>query len=163
MTTPEKLTTQLIQILSGDPWYGSNVYDILAQISFEAAYEKPPGSIHNIAEIVLHMVAWTEEVMDRMNGMTAGIPTSGDWPETGAPDEQKWQNYFDDLKLVNVNLLGVIQNFPPEQWDDPINDERNRELGTGVSYEALIEGLIQHHVYHSGQIALLLRITQIGE
>jgi uncharacterized damage-inducible protein DinB len=60
-------------------------------------------------------------------------------------------------------LLGVIQNFPPEQWDDSINDERNRELGTGVSYEALIEGLIQHHVYHSGQIALLLRITQIGE
>ena len=163
MTTPEKLTTQLTQILSGDPWYGSNVYDILAQISFEAAYEKPPGSIHNIAEIVLHMIAWTEEVMDRMNGMTAGIPTSGDWPETGAPDEQKWQNYVDDLKLVNVNLLGVIQNFPPEQWDDPINDERNRELGTGVSYEALIEGLIQHHVYHSGQIALLLRITQIGE
>jgi uncharacterized damage-inducible protein DinB len=161
MTTPEKLTTQLTQVLSGDPWYGSNVYDILAQISFEAAYEKPPGAIHNIAEIVLHMVAWTEEVMDRMNGMTAGIPTSGDWPETGAPDEQKWQNYV--LKLVNVNLLGVIQNFPPEQWDDSINDERNRELGTGVSYEALIEGLIQHHVYRSGQIALLLRITQIGE
>ena len=163
MTTPKKLTTQLTQVLSGDPWYGSNVYDILAQISFEAAYEKPPGAIHNIAEIVLHMIAWTEEVMDRMNGMTAGIPTSGDWPETGAPDEQKWQNYVDDLKLVNVNLTGVIQNFPPEQWDEPINDDRNRELGTGVSYEALIEGLIQHHVYHSGQIALLLRITQIGE
>ena len=158
MTTPEKLTTQLTQILSGAPWYGNNVYDILSQISFEAAYEKPSGAIHNIAEIVLHMVAWTEEVMDRMNGMTAGIPTSGDWPETGAPDEQKWQNYVDDLKLVNVNLLGVIQNFPVEEWDDPINDERNRELGTGVSYEALIEGLIQHHVYHSGQIAILNRI-----
>ena len=163
MTTPEKLTTQLTQILSGDPWYGSNVYDILAQISFEAAYEKPPGAIHNIAEIVLHMIAWTEEVMDRMNGMTAGIPTSGDWPETGAPDEQKWQNYVDDFKLVNVNLLKVIGDFPEENWNEPIADERNRELGTGVSYEALIEGLIQHHVYHSGQIALLLRITQIGE
>jgi hypothetical protein len=57
------------------------------------------------------MVAWTEEVMDRMNGMTAGVPTSGDWPETGKPDEQKWQNYVDDLKLVNVNLIRIIQNF----------------------------------------------------
>jgi uncharacterized damage-inducible protein DinB len=158
MTIPEKLTTQLTQILSGDPWYGSSVYDILKQVSFEAAYEKPPGAIHNIAEIVLHMVAWTEEVMDRMNGMTAGLPTSGDWPDTGAPDEQKWQNYVDDLKLVNVNLIGIIQNFPSEQWDEAINDERNRELGTGVSYEALIEGLIQHHVYHAGQIAILNRI-----
>ena len=88
MNTAEKLSKHLTQILSGDAWYGPNVYDILAQVSFEAAYEKPPGSIHNIAEIVLHMIAWTEEVMDRMNGLTAGIPSSGDWPDTGAPDEQ---------------------------------------------------------------------------
>jgi|EndMetStandDraft_4_1072995.scaffolds.fasta_scaffold04089_4 uncharacterized damage-inducible protein DinB len=158
MTTSEKLSTGLQTILSGDAWYGSPVYEIVENVTFEAAYEKPPGSIHNIAEIVLHMIAWTEEVMDRMNGLTAGIPTSGDWPETGAPDEQKWQNYVDDLKLVNVNLIGVIQNFPQEQWDEPIKDERNREMGTGVSYEELINGLIQHHIYHSGQIALLNRI-----
>jgi uncharacterized damage-inducible protein DinB len=158
MTTSEKLQQKLTTILSGDAWYGPNVYDILGQVSFEAAYEKPPGSVHNIAEIVLHMLAWTEEVMDRMNGMTAGIPTSGDWPETGAPDEQKWQNYVNDLKLVNVNLLKVISDMPEEKWNEPILDERNRELGTGVSYEELVDGLIQHHVYHSGQIALLNRI-----
>ncbi|WDF77721.1 DinB family protein [Mucilaginibacter sp. AW1-7] len=158
MTISEKLSAELQKILSGDAWYGSPVYDIVESIGFETAYEKPPGSVHNIAEIVLHMIAWTEEVMDRMNGLTAGIPTSGDWPETGAPDEQKWQNYVDDLKLVNVNLIGVIQNFPQEQWDEPIKDERNREMGTGVSYEELINGLIQHHIYHSGQIALLNRI-----
>jgi len=60
-------------------------------------------------------------------------------------------------------LLKVIGDFPEENWNEPIADERNRELGTGISYEALIEGLIQHHIYHSGQIALLIRITQIGE
>ena len=158
MTTSEKLSTQLMQVLSGDAWYGPNVYDLLAEVTFEAAYEKPPGSAHNIAEIVLHMIAWTEEVLDRMNGQTAALPTSGDWPDTGAPDEQKWQNYVDDLKLVNVNLQGAIQNFPAEKWDEPIADERNRELGTGVSYGALVEGLIQHHIYHSGQVSILNRI-----
>jgi uncharacterized damage-inducible protein DinB len=163
MTTSEKLQQQLTQVLSGDAWYGSPVYSIIEPVSFEAAFEKPPGSIHNIAEILLHMLAWTEEVMDRMNEMTAGLPSSGDWPATGAPDEQKWQNYVNDFKLVNVNLLKVIDDFPAEKWDEPIADERNRELGTGVSYEALIEGLIQHHIYHSGQIALLIRITQIGK
>jgi uncharacterized damage-inducible protein DinB len=158
MSISEKLSHQLKQVLSGDPWYGSSVYDIIAGISFEAAYEKPPGSAHNVAEIVLHMIAWTEEVMDRMNGLTAGLPTSGDWPETGRPDEEKWQNYVEDLKLVNVNLVFIIQNFPEERWNEPTNDTRNRELGTGVTYEELINGLIQHHVYHSGQIALLNRI-----
>ncbi|MDR6941574.1 DinB family protein [Mucilaginibacter pocheonensis] len=158
MSISVELSYQLEKVLSGDPWYGSPVYDIVDGISFETAYEKPPGSIHNIAEIVLHMIAWTEEVMDRMNGLTAGMPTSGDWPETGSPDEQKWQNYVNDLKLVNVNLVGIIQNFPPEQWSELINDERNRDLGTGVTYEELINGLIQHHIYHSAQIALLNRI-----
>jgi uncharacterized damage-inducible protein DinB len=158
MSISEKLSRQLENVLSGDPWYGSSVYAIIEGISFETAYEKPPGSVHNIAEIVLHIIAWTEEVMDRMNGLPSGIPTSGDWPETGNPDEQKWQNYVDDLKLVNVNLIGVIQNLPEEQWNEPIKDERNREQGTGVSYEELINGLIQHHIYHLGQIAILNRI-----
>jgi uncharacterized damage-inducible protein DinB len=156
MTTSEKLQQELEKVLSGRPWYGTGIYDTIAKVSFEAAYEKPPGSVHNIAEIVLHMVAWTEEVMDRMNGMTAGVPTSGDWPETGKPEEQKWQNYVDDLKLVNVNLIRIIQDFPDEQWDEPIDDQRgDRPV---VTYEALINGLIQHHIYHAGQIALLNRI-----
>ena len=158
MTISEELSRKLQTTLSGDPWYGPPVYKIVEGISFEAAYEKPPGSAHNIAELVLHMIAWTEEVMDRMNGLPSGIPTSGDWPPTGAPDEQKWQNYVEDLKLVNVNLIGIIQKFPPEQWDELTTDERDRELGTGVTYEELINGLIQHHIYHSGQIALLNRI-----
>lgn len=161
MTTSEKLQKSLTNVLSGNAWYGPNVYDLLAQVSFEAAYEKPPGSAHNIAEIVLHMIAWTEEVMDRMNGQTPGMPASGDWPETSATSEQKWQNYVNDLKLVNVNLLGIIQNFPPEQWDEVMPDERGTNVD--ITYAELIEGLIQHHVYHSGQIALLMRITQIFE
>ena len=158
MTTSEKLSQELQKVLSGDPWYGDQVYKIIEQVSFEAAFEKAQGAAHTIAEIVLHMLAWTEEAMDRMNGMTAGMPSSGDWPPTGAPDEQKWQNYVNDLKLVNVNLLGLIQNFPEEQWIEPMNDERDRELGSGVTYEELVNGLIQHHIYHSGQIAILNRI-----
>jgi len=156
MTTSEKLKQEFEKVLSGRPWYSIGIYDTIEKVSFEAAYEKPPGSVHNIAGIVMHMVAWTEEVMDRMNGMTAGIPTSGDWPETGAPSEQKWQSYVEDLKLVNVNLTGIIQNFPEEQWSEPVDDQRGTR--PVFTFEELINGLIQHHVYHAGQIALLNRI-----
>ena len=158
MTTSEKLSRELQTVLSGDPWYGNNVYSIIEQVTFEAAFEKPPGAAHTIAGIVLHMLSWTEEVLDRLNGMTAGVPTSGDWPDTGAPEEQKWQNYVSDLKLVNVNLQRVIEDFPEEKWNEPVPDERNGELGSCVNFEELVNGLIQHHVYHSGQIAILNRM-----
>jgi hypothetical protein len=158
MSTSEYLNKDLTAVLSGDPWYGNNVYNIIDAVTFETAFEKPPGSIHNIAGVVLHMISWTEEVIDRLNGLTAQLPSSGDWPDPGVPDEQKWQNYVSNLKLVNVNLLGLIQNFPEEEWQLPYKDERDRELGTGVNFEELVKGLIQHHIYHSGQVALLTRI-----
>jgi uncharacterized damage-inducible protein DinB len=156
MTKSEQLKLEIERVLYGNAWYGSPIYSIIEQVSFEAAYEKPQGTVHNIAGIVLHTLAWTEEVLDRMNEMAAGLPSSGDWPDPGKPDEQKWQNYVNDLKLVNVNLLGVIQGFPEEKWSELINDPRETELVT--TYEDLVRGFIQHQVYHAGQIALLNRI-----
>jgi len=158
MSIAEKLQASLNQILLHDPWYGPTTYAIIDDVSFDAAYEKPPGSVHNIAGILLHMLSWTQEVTARMGGQTAGEPAGGDWPDPGMPDEGKWNQLIADFKLSNVILTGIIQNFPHDKWDKPTNDERNRELGTGVTYHALIEGLIQHHIYHSGQIALLNRI-----
>lgn len=156
MTRSAQIKHNLETVLSGDAWYGTPIYQIIGKVTFETAYEKPGSSVHNIAGIILHMLSWTEEVMDRMNGMTAQTPSSGDWPDQGTPDEQKWQQYVNDLKLVNVNLLGVIDGFPEEQWDDQINDERPGEQVT--TYAGLIEGFIQHQVYHAGQIAILLRV-----
>ncbi|RYU89509.1 hypothetical protein EWM62_14405 [Mucilaginibacter terrigena] len=155
----QKLQNSLQQILSHDPWYGPATYDIIDNVSFEAAYELPPGSVHSIAGILLHMLGWTQEVTARMNGQAAGEPAGGDWPDPGHPDEAKWKQLIADFKLANVTLAGIIQNLPADKWDAPTNDARNREMGTGVSHESLIEGLVQHHVYHSGQIALLHRIV----
>jgi uncharacterized damage-inducible protein DinB len=159
MSIAEKLETSLQSILAHEPWYGPATYDIIDGISFEAAYEKPPGSVHNIAGILMHMLGWTQEATERMHGKEAGDPTGGDWPDPGQPDEQRWQHLINDFKLANVTLAGVIQNFPAEKWAAPINDKRYSDTGEGVSYQELIEGLIQHHIYHSGQIALLNRIV----
>lgn len=158
MTTSEQLAQELEKVLFGDPWYGTPVYTLLDRVSFEAAFEKPAGSEHNIAGIVLHMLAWTEEVLDRMNGLPSQIPSSGDWPDPGEPTEQKWQNYVDDLKLLNVNLLSAIRNFPEEEWPQPVKDERTEEQGGDVSFETTVQGLIQHDIYHAAQVALLNKI-----
>jgi uncharacterized damage-inducible protein DinB len=159
MSISDKLQQQLTTILSGDAWFGSPVYNIIGKVTFEEAYERPPGGAHSIAEILLHMLGWTEEVILRLQGKKAGMPPGGDWPDAGTPDEQKWQTLVSEYKLANVNLIGIIQNFAEEKWNAPIWDERDNELGTGVSNEALVQGLIQHHIYHSGQIGILKRIV----
>jgi uncharacterized damage-inducible protein DinB len=156
MTKGEKLEQELTEVLSGQPWYGSAIYDVLGKITFDSAYEKPSPAAHNVAEILLHLLSWTEEVMDRMNGMTASVPSSGDWPPTGAPDEKKWADWIEDIKLANVNLVKIIRDFPEAQWDERIDDERGTEPVT--TYEEMIYGFIQHQIYHTGQIAILVKI-----
>jgi uncharacterized damage-inducible protein DinB len=151
MDTSAKLQTQLETVLYGTAWYGSPIYTIIECVSFDAAYEKPAGATHNIAAIVMHMLAWTEEVSNRMQGKPAAEPMRGDWPDTGKPDEQKWQQLIAFFKLANVELTQLISNFPAGSWAELINGDR----GDGLTYEGMIIGLIEHHVYHAGQISLL--------
>lgn len=155
MDTSTQLTQELQNTLSGQPWYGEPIYDILDQVTFESAYERV-GHAHTIAEIILHMVSWTEEVMDRMNEKPASLPVSGNWPHPGDPDENKWQLWIEDFKLVNVNLVKTIQDFPEDKWDDPIIDDRPD--ATAITYKELLYGFIQHQIYHAGQVALLVRV-----
>ncbi|NNU33154.1 DinB family protein [Mucilaginibacter sp. S1162] len=154
MTTNEKLIHEVENTLSGEPRYGDPIYSILDKVTFESTYERV-GHAHTIAEILLHMVSWTEEVMDRLNEKPASLPVSGNWPHPGDPDENKWQLWIEDLKLVNVNLIKTIRDFPEDKWDEPIIDERKDAPVT--TYKELLYGFIQHQIYHAAQVALLVR------
>ena len=155
MSTSAKLQQQLQTILSGNAWYGTPIYSIIDAVSFETAYEKAEGASHSIAAILLHMLAWTEEATKRLEFQKASAPARGDWPDAGTPDEQKWQQLINDFKLENTRLLGLIEKFDDSKWSDGTNDDRGTYSGYDASYEALINGLLQHHVYHAGQISLL--------
>lgn len=155
MATSPQIAEKFKAVFSGQPWYGNNIYSILEAVTFEIAYERPNGAGHNTMEIALHMLSWTEEIIERMTGAAAKMPASGDWPEAGAPDEQKWPRVVNDIKLLNVNLEKAIQDLPRVQWAALINDQRGTE--PVITYEGLIEGFLQHQVYHAGQIALLTK------
>lgn len=155
MTTSAQLQQDLENVLSGQPWYGDSIYTILDKVTFESAYERV-GDAHTIVEIIMHMVSWTEEVIDRLNEKPASLPMSGNWPHPGDPDEEKWKMWIDDLKLVNVNLVKTMRDFPEDKWDEPVIYEREGERVT--SYKETVLGFIQHQIYHAGQIAILLRI-----
>src|SRR5471032_1604297 len=102
METSSKLQHKLLSILNGNAWYGDPIYTIIDSVTFEAAYEKAEGASHSIAAIVLHMLAWTEEVAGRLQGEPAALPKRGDWPDGGTPDEEKWKHLVSSFKLVNT-------------------------------------------------------------
>ena len=46
--------------------------------------------------------------------------------------------------------------------EDMVGPVRDPAAGTGVSYAAMMQGLLQHDAYHLGQVALLKKAVERG-
>ncbi|RYG18506.1 MAG: hypothetical protein EOO07_08810 [Chitinophagaceae bacterium] len=160
------LISDLKKAFNGDAWHGRNLMQQLNFVKPENAFHHFIPNTHSIAELVLHITAWTDEVNSRLLGAMAKEPTAGDWPMPNSHTLKEWEKIVFDCKTSNEELIRVCEGLEDAGWNAQVKDERNRELGSGVTNAELISGLIQHHAYHSGQIALLLKFNvnpSIGE
>jgi uncharacterized damage-inducible protein DinB len=104
------------------------------------------------------MTAWTEEVIDRVNGADAKEPLRGDWPIPKEQSNAEWELMVNDFKKANEKLINTLKKLNLSDWSKMIKDERDLVVrNTITNYAQLVNGLIQHHAYHSGQVALLLK------
>jgi uncharacterized damage-inducible protein DinB len=155
MSEISRIVDQLQREHDGDPWHGSPLRDILDGIDAAQAARKPLSGAHSIWELVLHLTGWKREVARRVGGAAAGSPAAGDWPEVGAVTPERWQAALEDLERAHQELVTSARRLDEARLLEPTNDPRDRELGAGVSYYVLLHGVVQHDVYHAGQIAML--------
>jgi uncharacterized damage-inducible protein DinB len=155
MNEVSRIVDQLEREQSGDPWHGSPLARILEGITWQQAATKPLRGAHSIWQIVLHMTGWKNEVRRRLSGAPAAEPMHGDWPEVGNVTVERWIEAREHLELAHRLLVSAVKDFPEPNLFVPTNDTRDRELGFGVTYYELLHGVIQHDVYHAGQIAIL--------
>lgn len=151
------LVEELNKAYNDDAWHGNNTLSLILSANPQKVFTHPIPNAHSIAELVLHLTAWTEEALDRINGQAAKEPLIGDWPMPKDKSAEEWQTIINQFKKANEQLIGAIANINANKWNNPITDYRDNALGTGVNNAQLISGIIQHHAYHSGQIALLLK------
>ena len=149
------IVNEIKKAFNGDAWHGNHVMQTLNNVKPENAFEYFIPNAHSIAEIALHLTAWTEEVSSRLNGNLAVEPEMGDWPAVQEKSPQAWEKIIFNFKIANEELIRLCENVKSDEWDDATKDERNAALGTGVTNAELLNGLVQHHAYHSGQIAIL--------
>ncbi len=157
----EKLITELDKAVNGDPWYGASLKTILSDVSCEQAVIKHTKNIHSIAEITFHIYGWIEEVASRTEGNASKNPIRGDWKEINDLTEAEWKELKQSLFTAHTNLLCQMHNFPFEKFEEQVGKEKIKELGTGISYREMLVGLMEHNIYHSGQIALIKKLLEI--
>ena len=153
-TEIDRIIDELNREYDGDPWHGWPLKRILSGVTAEQATTRPLAGAHSILEIVVHMIGWKDEVRRRLSGAPAGEPEQGDWLAAGDPSPE-WRAALERLDASHQALLKAGRGMPESRLREPTNDQRDTSTGAGVSYYVLLHGIVQHDVYHSGQIAML--------
>jgi len=155
----DALRADLRNVYDGDPWHGSSITAVLSGIDAKTADVRSIPHGHTIWELVLHMTSWTREVASRARGALPKSPE--DWPvPKSSGGEAAWRAAQADLRAAHKELEQVVDSIEPQDLLRWVGEQRDPALGTGQTVGTLIRGLLQHHAYHQGQIALLKRAAE---
>jgi len=153
----DALKDDLHNVYDGDPWHGSPITAVLAGVDAETAGRRIIPGGHTIWELVLHMTGWTREVASRVRGGPIKNPPE-DWPVPNiAGGDAAWRAAQEDLAAAHKDLERAVASLAPDDLARWIGDQRDPALGAGQAVGTMIRGLMQHHTYHEGQIAILKR------
>ena len=147
------ITERLKDAYEGDPWYGRNIRDILSEIDEDLAFQKPSGQ-HSILELVWHMINWREFVISRFrNDLQLSHFEKNDWRALDHNDRSLWKKGLDRLQELQGELVILFQ-----QQQDSILLEKIHERD--YDFRKLLSGIVEHDIYHLGQIAYIKKLLQ---
>jgi uncharacterized damage-inducible protein DinB len=152
-----RIADQLRRAFIGDPWHGSPLVDLLAGITPEKARARPLRSVHSIWELVLHMDFWLHAALDATQGV--GMPKldggQKDWSALRDDSSAAWIAAQDQLFQNAETLARAIEQFDDAKLQDTVP-------GRQYDFYYLFHGIVQHSLYHGGQIAMLKKATSAG-
>ena len=148
MEESARIADQLRRAFEGGAWHGPALYELLSNVPAEQAVLRPIPGAHSIWEIVLHVAAWEEVALKRVAGRSVKLTDAEDWPPVEDESEGAWQEALGDLRSGHIRLRQAIEQLSELDLEEPVR-------GRDYPIYNLLHGVIQHDLYHAGQIAML--------
>ena len=143
-----RIEDQLNRSFRGEAWHGPCLQDLLRDVTFSQAAAQPASGAHSIWELVLHITGWLDFSRRRLAGEAVEPTPEQDWPAVPDASEAAWKLALSRLEAANEKLRGAVAAFDADRLDE-------RVPGKTYSFYFLLHGVIQHNLYHAGQIAIL--------
>jgi hypothetical protein len=145
-----RIAGQLRRAFEGGAWHGPALKELLQGVTAKHAQAHPIADAHSIWELVLHIGVWEQVAHDAIKGMPFPKTMSDElnWPPPAGGNADSLQRDIQQLMELNRKLCNAIESF---------GDERLEETVPGRKYDfhTMLNGVVQHSLYHAGQIALL--------
>ncbi len=152
-----RITDQLERAFNGPAWHGPSVMESLAGVNAVPAATRPLSGMHTIWEITLHIAAWTGAVTKRLKTGKPELPVEGDWPEIVDASEAGWATALELLRQRHAELKDALASLTEAQLENRLGDSYDAPTASGFTVYETAHGVIQHHLYHAGQITLLVK------
>jgi uncharacterized damage-inducible protein DinB len=152
MSEKKRLNDQLKRAFEGTAWHGPSVSEVLAGVNAQQAAAHPIAGAHSIWELALHIQTWERVGRRRIQEFVPiEVSDEEDWPAVNDTSEAAWARTLEELRSNHQALRAAIRE---------LDEARLEEIVPGTTYSVyfLLQGVIQHDLYHAGQIALLKKL-----
>lgn len=145
------LVAQIKDAYEGEPWFGRNLKALLGEVDEETVFVKLNGQ-HSILELLYHMIVWREFTISRLapSGKELSYFEENDWQTFNDSNKSLWKEGLQKLAQTQEELIRVL-----EAQDESIL--KKTVAGRTYDFRKLLHGIIQHDIYHTGQIAFLTK------
>ena len=151
MSETARIADQLGRAFNGEAWHGDSLFEILHGVTAAQAAARPIANAHTIWELVLHIAAWDGAVLRRMEGIPASLSDAENFPPVADTNETAWRKALSETRRIHEQLINAVSAFP----DSRLAAEVPGKDGPHETFYYMLHGVVQHGLYHAGQIALL--------
>ena len=148
MSESKRIADQLHRAYAGGAWHGPALRQLLRGVTARQAAARPLPHAHTIWELVLHITAWKRAVLRRTQGKALSLSPAQNFPPMPKATAANWKSALSALQAAQEDLERTLAALP---------DKRLKRIVPGKRYTLyfMLHGLVQHDLYHAGQIALL--------
>ena len=151
------LVKQLNEIQDGKIWIGENFNGKLDSITENEAFTRPLTSLHCVAEILSHLTLWKKEAILKIK---TGEGSSTDdceenWVGVEELKERGWANIKSENQLITAEFIGLLKTKEDSFLEQLYFDTDYKDY---FNYLFLIEGILQHDIYHLGQLGIIIKL-----
>ena len=148
-----RIADQLRRAFEGGAWHGDSLFKILKGVTAAQAARPIPGA-HTIWELVLHIAAWDGAVRRRLDGTAVRLSAAKNFPAVTDASETAWRAARAEVRHVHEELVAAVAALPDSRLRDMVPGKK----GAHYTFYYMLHGVVQHELYHAGQIALLKKM-----
>jgi uncharacterized damage-inducible protein DinB len=149
MSEAARIAEQLRNAFEGNAWHGPALLELLADVDPATAASHPLPETHSIWELVLHIAAWDNAVNRRIvEDKALQLKSSQNFPPVKDKSSAAWKKAIVHLKQTHAALVKTAAGLSEKRLGD-------RVPGKKYNIRFMLDGVVQHELYHAGQIAIL--------